>query len=177
MNFKRITSISDTDFKLTWGTYSSSFPDYEKRLLASHKRAFEDSRFYANSVYDNDNYIGFIFFWILGSYIFVEHFAIEEKFRNNSYGSKIITKLTEENKTYIILLEIDPPDDEISIRRFDFYNRLGFRNNDIIHCIPSFQKKLGNYILNLLSYGRVITDDEYSLFYDSLMKSIFEYSE
>ncbi|MGB3368895.1 MAG: N-acetyltransferase, partial [Acidaminobacteraceae bacterium] len=79
--------------------------------------------------------------------------------------------------TYTILLEIDPPDDDISIRRLSFYNRLGFKNNDITHCIPSFQKNLGNYILKLLSYGRLITDDEYSLFYDSLMDSIFKYSE
>lgn len=177
MNFKRITNISDIDFKLTWDTYSLSFPDYEKRLLSSHEKAIEDSRFYANSVYDNGNYIGFIFFWTLDSYIFVEHFAIEEKFRNNSYGSKIIKKLIEDNQTYTLLLEIDPPEDEISRRRLGFYNRLGFKNNDIIHCIPSFQKKLGKYTLNLLSHGKLITRDEYSLFYDSLMKSVFKYCE
>jgi len=177
MNFKRITTIFDADFKLTWDTYSSSFPNYEKRLLSSHKKALEDSRFYANSVYDNDDYIGFIFFWTIDSYIFIEHFAIEENFRNNSYGSKIIKKLIEDYKEHTLLLEIDPPEDDISIRRLGFYNRLGFKNNDIIHSIPSFQKKLGKYTLNLLSHGRLITQDEYSLFYDSLMTSVFKYSE
>ena len=178
MNFKQIRCISDIDFELTWQTYSSSFPVYEKRLLNSHKEALADSRFFANSVYDKGKYIGFIFYWILDSYIFIEHFAIKENYRNMNYGSKIIGKLISENARFTLLLEIDPPEDEISRRRLSFYSRLGFKNNDqIIHRIPSFQKNLGSYNLNILSYGRTLSLDEYLLFYDSLMKSVFKYSE
>lgn len=177
MKFKRITNTSDIDFRLSWETYSTSFPEYEKRLLASHKKSISDPNFFANVIYDNNSYIGFIFFWKLESFIFIEHFAIDEKHRNKNYGSKIISKVLSNYYDFTILLEIDPPNKEIAIRRLNFYKRLGFVENNLVHYNLPYQNSLEDYRLELLSSNRAISKEEYLLFKTLLKSSACKYCE
>ncbi len=177
MKFLNINNSSDPNFKLSWQTYFSSFPDYEKRTLSMHEEAAKDSRFELKAIYDNEKYIGFIFYWDISPFIFIEHFAIDEKARNKSYGSKIINKVISDNPNSTIILEIDPPIDEISKRRLSFYSRLGFVNNDILHYNLPYKKDLELYRLNLLSHGRLIDDLEYKLFHSLLLDSAEKYCE
>ena len=50
-----------------------------------------------------------------------------------------------------VILEIDPPVDDISIRRLHFYERLGFVANPYQYIHPSFRKPFTPHRLVLMS--------------------------
>ena len=59
-----------------------------------------------------------------------------------------------------IVLEIDPPETEIAVRRLRFYERLGFVRNDYHYVHPSFQRPYEPHQLVLMSYPKAMTDEE-----------------
>jgi hypothetical protein len=74
----------------------------------------------------------------------------------------------------LVILEIDPPVDSISIRRKDFYLRLGFHENKYQHYHPAYRKQNAPHELVILSYPRNISDMEYTKFNEYLKKTIMQ---
>ena len=58
--------------------------------------------------------------------------------RNKQYGQKTLSFLAKQGKT--LILEIDPPKDDISKRRKGFYERCGFTENFFTHIHPPYHK-------------------------------------
>lgn len=73
-------------------------------------------------------------------------------------GSKALTAFC--RKVGRVILEIDPPVDDISIRRRHFYERLGFVANPYEYIHPSFRKPFTPHQLILMSYPGPLTYDE-----------------
>lgn len=59
--------------------------------------------------------------------------------RNKQYGQKTLSLLAKQGKT--LILEIDPPKDDISKRRKGFYERCGFTENFFTHIHPPYHKE------------------------------------
>lgn len=102
-----------------------------------------DEQFHFDLIYDEGEFIG----WsaLLGctdSFIYIEHFCVLPEKRNRKYGERTLSMLQGCNKT--IILEIDPPKDEI-LRPFavaDFMERNGFKLNDFEHFAPAYTRWL-----------------------------------
>lgn len=65
-------------------------------------------------------------------------------------GSKVLRAFCREAGR--VVLEIDPPEDEISIRRQGFYERNGFVTNPYLYIHPSFRRPFQPHRLVLMSY-------------------------
>ena len=76
-----------------------------------------------------------------------------------------------------VILEIDPPVDDISIRRLHFYERLGFVANPYQYIHPSFRKPFTPHRLVLMSYPGAITYEEARSFADFVREAVLRYSE
>lgn len=76
-----------------------------------------------------------------------------------------------------VILEIDPPEDDISIRRRHFYERLGFVANPYRYIHPSFRKPFTPHRLVLMSYPGAITYEEARSFADFVREAVLRYSE
>ena len=76
-----------------------------------------------------------------------------------------------------VILEIDPPEDDISIRRRHFYERLGFVANPYQYIHPSFRKPFTPHRLVLMSYPGAITYEEARNFADFVREVVLRYSE
>ena len=76
-----------------------------------------------------------------------------------------------------VILEIDPPVDDISIRRRHFYERLGFVANPYQYIHPSFRKPFTPHRLVLMSYPGAITYEEARSFADFVREAVLRYSE
>ena len=76
-----------------------------------------------------------------------------------------------------VILEIDPPVDDISIRRLHFYERLGFVANPYRYIHPSFRKPFTPHRLVLMSYPGAITYEEARSFADFVREAVLRYSE
>lgn len=137
MEFLQITSPEDYRIKQIFESYSSTFPEDERRDWDKFVRLFVHPKVKILSVLNNTQNIGYLIIWELSNYVFVEHFEVFSEFRNQKLGSHITNYLF---KNYPrIILEIEPENlNEDSKRRFSFYQRNGFNLIDDLYIQPSY---------------------------------------
>ena len=70
--------------------------------------------------------------------------------------------LGERKKT--VILEIDPPNDEVSARRKAFYERAGYRANPFEHIHPPYRSEYEGHRLVVMTYPAAISENEYKNF-------------
>ncbi len=112
--------------------YLNSFPKEERRSWADWLALFEEEASFSLQIIQEDDrgteaFIGFLALWHLSEeYLFVEHFALLEQVRNKGLGAEALGLLQKLNSSRALLLECEPPRDELAKRRLDFYARQGF---------------------------------------------------
>lgn len=70
--------------------------------------------------------------------------------------------LGERKKT--VILEIDPPKDEVSVRRKAFYERAGYRANPFEHIHPTYRSEYKDHRLVVMTCPAAISENEYKNF-------------
>lgn len=108
--------------------------------------------------------------WKTNEFVFLEHFTTCQEIRGKGFGKKALDLLKEKNKT--ILLEIEPPDDEITKRRYGFYKRNNFLMNPYYHIQAKYHLGDADLELKILSYPQVLTKQEYLSFYEYMTREI-----
>lgn len=160
---KRIKSIKEEEFSDFWDLYESSFPMIEKRTIEQEEVILANSFYHLDVFYDEDNFIGFLSYWEFDAYLYVEHFAINNIFRGCGFGNTLLRQLINRTKK-VIILEIDPVVDEVSKSRLHFYETIGFVKNAFDYRVPSYQNKSQWYDLVIMTYPRLITQNELDIF-------------
>ncbi len=163
-----VSDINEKAFQL----YSQSFPDFEQRTVESQKAVLNNKDYRYNLIYDADKFIGLILFWKTDEFIYVEHFCILEEFRGLGYGSKTLDFLKKSNKT--IILEIDVPVDEISLKRKHFYEKAGFVENHFAHFHPPYKSNYSAHRLLVMSCPFVLNESQYKEFYNYLCNTVMQ---
>lgn len=126
IKLQRITT-SDTElYQYVEQLVTESFPLDEYRPL-DQWRILTDKNdlFQNNAILSDGKPVGLLTYWDLGNFYYIEHFAIDEKLRNNGYGKEVLTLLEKEIDKPLIL-EVERPDNEIAQRRIGFYKRYKF---------------------------------------------------
>lgn len=163
-----------------WELYVNSFPDHERWTKEAFMRAAGDERFNTKLLVDETGVlIALLYYWTYGEFLYVEFFAVNPAMRGRNVGSEIITTLIKENSGRRVLLEIDPPVDEISIRRLRFYERLGFVANGYEHIHPSYISGDGAHphLLVVLTHKGVISANEFMEFRTFLLSVLEKYGD
>ncbi len=165
-----------------WEIYEQSFPLAERRPLAEHLRALHDPAFHYHLLTDRERLVGLLSWWEWESadgtaFRFGEHFAIAPDRRSGGYGSLALEFLKGDDRR-IVLLEIDPPVDEISQRRERFYQRNGLVTNpEYDHVHPSFRSETLPHRLLIMSYPRALTPAEFRAFQRFNNERVLHYTE
>ncbi|MGN0231991.1 MAG: GNAT family N-acetyltransferase [Muribaculaceae bacterium] len=157
MHFQKILPDSE-QFIIINNLYESSFPiderrDYENfiNILNTKSNIFSLEA----SVTENGEIIGFISHWDFEDFIYIEHFTVDEALRGHGYGREIIESFMSRTQLPIIL-EVELPDCEMSIRRIKFYERLGFKlHNNVKYIQPSYGQGRKEIELKLMTYGKI----------------------
>ena len=117
---------------------------------------------YANEKYriyhlcENEEKVGFIAIWEFEDFAFIEHFVTYANYRNKGLGAKALEVVKQQYSQ--VILEVEPPEEEMSIRRFAFYQRQGFVPNDYFYMQPSYREKGNEVRLILMSYPCCLSD-------------------
>ena len=123
---KPVREIADPFLDLVEKTYTSSFPEEERRDFSLVRKLLEeDSRFEMYALLRDGIYVGFITGWQFEGFVYAEHFAIDESARNGGIGAKAMTSFLALHEDPVVL-EVEMPTEEMSKRRIGFYERLGF---------------------------------------------------
>lgn len=170
LNFKRLTSAEDAMYPAAMALYAMSFPAHEQREEASQKKILECSQYHFDLIYDGNDFAGVILYWETENFIYVEHFCINPKMRNRRYGQRALELLGKKEKT--IILEIDPPSDDISIHRKSFYERCGFKENAFSHVHPPYHKGNTGHELVIMSSPGTLSPEDYESFHSYLNHTV-----
>lgn len=145
-------------------TYNNSFPLVERRDFSFVVDLLtQEQRFSLDLILDPVNYIGFITYWDFDSFIYIEHFAIDEKKRNVGFGGKSLQAFVKKIDKPI-LLEVEPPVENEQIRRIAFYNRCGFEYHTLPYKQPPY--RVGDLMqpMCLMSFGNIpLINDFYKI--------------
>lgn len=174
MHLERITSAEHPMYGRALELYQISFPLHEQREAFSQEKILHDKDYHFCLIYDKSIFIGILLYWEWDGYIYIEHFCILPKARNQSYGERTLS-LLKDGKTTVIL-EIDPPNDSISVRRKGFYERCGFTENSYRHIHPPYHRGNSGHSLVVMTYPRPISQEEYGSFQTYLSSRIMDHA-
>ncbi len=136
------------------GLYESAFPVDERRDFEAWLRLLEESEeFRAYAIYDDGAAVGFVTVWELEGWRFAEHFAVDPARRSGGIGAKAFRDLLNMEMKPLIL-EVEPPTDELTRRRIGFYERLGMRlHADYEYIQPAYSPKRKSLPMHLMTFG------------------------
>ena len=151
----------------------SAFPIQERRDSKDQRELTNSSPIFNNNVVIVDrNPIGVITYWDMEYFYYIEHFAIDEKYRNKGYGQKVLSTLKRILKAPIIL-EAEVPSDKISSRRINFYQRQGFILHDLPYLQPPYREGDLWFPLMLMSYGEIDMINQYETIKNKIYKHVY----
>ncbi len=170
MEIHRITQTSDPLYPKALQLYGISFPLHEQREKASQTEILENPAYHLDVICDNGEFVGEILYWDIGGAFYIEHFCVLPAMRNRHYGQKILNAY----QSVPLILEIDPPVDEISIRRKGFYERCGFVENPYAHVHPPYHHGNTGHELVIMSSPEKLKPNEYDRFYRYLQSTVMK---
>lgn len=146
-----------SDFDKIFSIMETSFPRDEYRTYDAQKALFDNNAYAVYGLTDDesDAIKAFISVWNFNKIAFIEHFAVNPKYRNGGIGSKLLNDIIKLlGKT--VCLEVELPENELACRRIGFYQRNNFFLNKYPYMqpplidgakeIPLFIMTLGDYI-------------------------------
>ena len=173
LTLERLASTAHPMFPAAMELYRTSFPLHEQREAASQAEILGREDYHFDLICSDGVFVGEVLSWQIGALRYIEHFCILPEKRGRHYGQRALELL----KTGPVLLEIDPPADEISRRRKHFYERCGFVENPYAHVHPPYHRGNHGHALVVMSSPTVLTQAEYDVFAqflrDTIMKDAF----
>ena len=173
MNIERITNTEHPLYQKAMELYRISFPSHEQRESNSQVQILSQEAYHLDVVCNEGKFIGEVLYWEVAEFLYIEHFCILPSMRNKHYGQKVLKAMQKKS----LILEIDPPLDEMAVRRKGFYERCGFVENPYRHVHPPYHAENHGHNLVIMSFPRMLTADEYKHFnhylQDTVMKSVY----
>lgn len=172
-HFYKIKDTNDSWYKDFEEIYSKSFPVYEQRSCEQQLYAFSNERYNLFCLINEDENIlnSFVSFWEFDEYVYVEHLAVNERLRGNNIGTATL-KLFNDEVRKTVILEIDPVIDEVSAKRLQFYQKLGFELNLYKHYHPAYNSSYAPHELLVLNTGVKLTPALYNTFKGDLERVV-----
>lgn len=154
MILKKITCENKSDLEFIEKLYIESFPRNERRpILEMHHLVKDERRFNLFLLETKDNVrIGFVSYWLLNNFIFIEHLAVTSEFRNVGFGNKAVAELIKQTDLPLIA-EIElPTTSDLANRREKFYKRLGFEIWNLPYKQPPYEDGFEAIPMYLVTY-------------------------
>lgn len=157
MEFNR---LHENDYQAFLDLYNESFPADERREYrdANHLAGFiniKNGKFNIFAAKDGDRFLGFLSYWNLKGYTYIEHFAVIPEKRGNNIGSGMLNHLFTDVSGNV-LIEVEIPGSHEAERRIHFYERNGFRVRDEFDYVqPPYSSGKNPVKMLLMTHGEV----------------------
>ena len=173
---KRITSYNTYEYCFTENLLTNSFPKDEYRNLEEQRNnVVKKANFHLMLACENGEPVGFISYWMLDDFCYVEHLATLNQLRGKGYGKSILNEL--QKMVEKIVLEVEIPIDELSRRRIDFYRRAGFILCEVPYVQPSYRANGKSLPMLLMFYGWDCNKSNYEKAKKQIYNNIYQYKE
>lgn len=161
-NIIPLKELSERQINRLKNIYLSSFPEDERRpwnmLLSMAVNPGHPLTLFTIAD-EGGEAIGLITMWRFDCFVYIEHFAIDERYRGRGLGGKVLTE-TKLSTQLPIVLEVEPVGGNYGAtaqRRVDFYRRYGFTDfPDFEYIQPPYIDSQRSVKLMLMSTDRKI---------------------
>ncbi len=167
MEYIRITSPAHPWFDRAMALCALSFIREERRDMEEQVRILQDARYHCCAAVREERLQGLVFYWEAEDFLYLEHLCVAPDLRGTGLGTALLSWLRAQGKQ--VILEIEPPVDELTQNRLHFYEKNGFRMNRHFHIQPKYHVGDPDMEMRILSFGREISGAEYAAFRDFLM--------
>lgn len=169
-----LRKMADNEFDKVYSIIEKSFPVDEYRPYEEQMELLKHPK-YTVYVLPEDTGEGiraFIAVWQFNSFAFIEHFAVDPKYRNNGLGSIILKEISAMLSCFICL-EVEPEDTDFAKRRIEFYKRNGFILNNYPYHQPPISKGKKEIPLMLMTCPKELTKPEFENIKNTLYKEVY----
>lgn len=169
--FERIT---EETFDEIFPLLEAAFPVTELRIKADQRKllAEEDYRLYG--VRKDGNFTAVFATWEIDDFLYIEHFAVKEEYRNGGYGGSLLDRLLEE-KGRPMVLEVEVPEDDMTRRRIGFYERHGLVYNDYPYLQPPMRKGQEMLPLRFMTKPGAVDEKTYERYKKQIYRIVYKY--
>lgn len=154
-----------------WDIFTDSFEDDLRRSYEGQKQLLNDRIYHLDHIIDEGVVVGFISWWDLDEFIFVEHFAVDKNQRGKGLGARTVCDMLGKDKT--IILEVEPAHTLIDEKRIAFYKRCGMFLNEYFYMQPALQPSYKPVELIIMS-SKPLLEDEFNKVKHTLYKKIYK---
>ena len=172
-----LSKMNLKEFDEVFKIMDNSFPNTEMRTYEGQKKLLLENIYSIDVERNNeDKIIGFIAHWELTDFSYTEHFAVEKNQRGNNIGAKMLNEFCKNQKRPVVL-EVEYPEDDFSIRRIGFYERNNFTMNEHKYVQPPTREGNPFVPLKIMSIPRKITENEFKTLNNDLYNIVYKYKK
>lgn len=163
------------DVNKIWCLMQQSFSLNYLRTFEHQKKLFESNLCKCKTIEQDNDLLCFICYWDFDDFIFVEYLATDERFRGEGLGSKLLNDILNIGKKIILEVELVKDEDPYSLKRVEFYKRIGFNYNKYFYEQPPLTTKTGFVEMRIMSYPNPIKEDEFLKIKNILHTDCYKY--
>lgn len=158
-----IEKLTRNNFDQVFDIMKESFPEDEYRTYKEQKALLDIPEYQVFVLKDNagSQIKAFIAVWDFNTIAFIEHFAVNLKYRNCGLGSKILNELIDKLDKMVVL-EVELPENQMAARRIEFYKRNNFFLNEYPYVMPPLAKGRNAVNMKIMTLGRLVTQEEFN---------------
>ena len=169
--FERIT---EKTFDEIFPLLEEAFPVTELRIKEDQRKLLQEECYRLYGVRKDGAFAAVFATWEIDDFLYIEHFAVKEEYRNGGYGGKLLDALLRE-KGRSVVLEVEVPEDELTRRRVGFYERHGLMYNTYPYLQPPLRKENDLLPLRFMTFPGVIDEKTYQRYKGWIYKIVYKY--
>ncbi len=169
--FERITEEKFDDI---FPLLEAAFPVTELRIREEQQRLLQEGCYRLYGVKRNDEFAAVFAAWEIDDFLYIEHFAVKEEYRNGGYGGRLLDAFLEE-KGKPMVLEVELPEDDMTRRRIGFYERHGLVFNDYPYLQPPMRKGQGMLPLRFMTKPTAVDEATYERYKRRIYRIVYKY--
>lgn len=151
-----------------------AFPPSERRSDEEFLRLFHHPNVQILCSQEQERLNGFLLFWVLDGFVFAENFAVRPTSRGLGLGTEMLRALRGRFGLPVIL-EVEPPEDELTRRRVAFYERNGYHLNDCEYYLPCLSDEIQRSVqLNIMSAPEPLSEQACREAIEVLYHTVYE---
>ncbi len=172
-----ISKLNPYDFDKIYKIMENSFPSDEHRPYEEQKELLNNANYciYLAKSEGSEEIQGFMAVWQFETLAFIEHFAVDEKYRNAGLGSAMLQDIRDLVKGRICL-EVELPYTDMAKKRIGFYERNGFTYNEYQYIQPSISKGRNPIPLRIMTTEGDLNIEEFNVVKETLYKEVYKVS-
>ena len=168
-----IEQLYFNDFEKIYEIMEKSFPLTEFRPKNEQAKLFNTPYYKIFGIKENDIPVSFAAIWRFEKLTFIEHLATLPERRNEGLGKKILQEIVS-NERNIVCLEVEPPIDELTHRRIEFYERNGLFFNSYPYIQPSISEGRLPIPLYIMTSNSQIDEKTFLSIKNTLYKYVYK---